>query len=495
MRILFYGGKSHGRHSMNTIAEMLKRGHDVFVLKIQTKSENSPTKVDLTSFKGTNEYLEIDGRTAKIVSLLPGSREIWVCNLRENQKFQEIRIAWTPNVTGLLLQLLLFRAGKLFYEEQLLDSTFLRDRNLLESEKKILNLIELLGLQDSRNLILEFARGQSNFLKLLGNESQELLLNDNSIEALRIASKLQLTDERIKQFLKQLSIESVYTTRNCFGDLFEECLTRTAKDLEMQTFYEVFSWDNLTTKSSILTEPDTYFVWNQTQLFELRSFHRAKSDICITGASRFENLFSAAKVSSAISSSELSILFIGSSPLGCPDDFEVFKRLNDFLKKSMPFPFDLTYRMHKDLERTWELRGNAVLYNSNEFQVQSSESDFLRALSSSDLVFAINTSAVFEVAAQGKSVFRPSFLMDQNQVRQNYHGEYMNKLIRQIDSEIDCVTEVIQHARNKLKTIDSFTRIYDFISPHGSMRRPSEITLDWIESIGEESLMLFDSNF
>lgn len=487
MKILFYGGKSHGRHSMNVIAEMLKRGHDVIVLKIDSK-RNVGEEVDLKVFKGTNEHIVIDGRTVRIESMLPDSREIWVCNLKEDQKFTEISIRWVPNVTGLLLQMLISRAGRLFYEENLREDSFLKDRNLLVSKNEIKGLMESVGITNSEDSFIQFVTGQINSLKIENFESQELSVIDDSHQAQRLAAGLLPVDAQITQLFQDLGIDCVYTTRNCFGELFEECLTRGAKDSKLKTFYEIFSWDNLTTKSTILTEPDAYFVWNQTQLFELRAYHKAQAEIYVTGASRFENLYSSSKFSATKIPTSLSILWIGSSPLGCSDDFAIFERLVNFLEHSAPYSIQLIYRLHKDLEKEWGDEPPASSYESTSFQIQNSESDFLKALSSADLIFAVNTSAVFEAAVLGKSVYRPSFLMGNERNNRNFHENYMRRMTVDIHSKIDCERIVGEQVQGKMSKANSMRKILDFVAPNGTSRRPSEITLDWIEYIVEDAI-------
>jgi hypothetical protein len=483
MKVLFYGGKSHGRHSMNVIAELLKKGHDVEVLRVTEKEINGVFKSNLSFFKGTNEILINRNSTLTIENDHAGKRNLNVTQLQEGQVFDEVKLQWKPDVPAIMGQILIYRQGKLFYEKNPLDDDYLIKRYSDQGIKKVLETIEKSRIKIDVDKVIDYISGLTSEIIVgdlkLGN------LQKYSHTAFREMAKSLPHDPRISDIIKKGAIDLVYTTGLCFGDSFDDALLRAAHQSNIHTVYEIFSWDNLTTKASILTEPDAYFVWNARQVFELRTFHEVQNKVLIAGASRFENLDQKVLYDNAKKNQSLTVLYVGSSPLGNANDFEMFKKLVAISKSKLEQNIVFIYRIHKDLERIWGKSRIEMEQLSTDFLIQESSIAFIDAIYSADLIFAVNTSGIFEVALHNKRVYRPSFVTGPESYS-NYHHEYVDNLCVNVATSDKFIQILSMHLEIHQMGSNVYPYLLDFISPHGTRRRPSEFIVDFIEELQED---------
>jgi hypothetical protein len=468
---------------MNVIAELLKKGHDVEVLRVTEKEINGVFSSNLTFFKGTNEILINRNSTLTIKSEHAGKRDLNVTQLQEGQVFDEVKLQWTPDLPAIMGQILIYKQGKLFYEKNPLDDDFLFKRYSDQGMKKILETIERSRIEVDVDKVKDYISGLTSEI-IIGDLKLGSLQKYSHIDFREMAKSLP-HDTRISDVIEEGAIDLVYTTGLCFGDSFDDALIRASRQSNIQTVYEIFSWDNLTTKASILTEPDAYFVWNARQVFELRNFHEIQNRILIAGASRFENLDQKVLYDNAKKNHSLSVLYVGSSPLGNTNDFEMFKNLVALSKSKLEGNIVFTYRIHKDLERIWGKSRIELEQSSIDFLIQESSVAFIDAIYSADLIFAVNTSGIFEVALHNKRVYRPSFVTGAESYS-NYHHEYVNNLCVNVATSEKFIQIMILHLEIHQMGLNVHPYLLDFISPHGTKRKPSEFIVDFIEELLED---------
>jgi len=348
--------------------------------------------------------------------------------------------------------------------------------------KKVLETIEKSRIEVDVDKVKDYISGLTS----------EIIIGDLKLEKLqkyshtdfREAAKSLPHDTRISDMIEEGGIDLVYTTGLCFGDSFDDALLRASHQSNIQTVYEIFSWDNLTTKASILTEPNAYFVWNARQVFELRTFHEIQNRIFIAGASRFENLDLKVLYDNVKKENILTVLYVGSSPLGNANDFEMFKKLVAISKSTLRQNVVFIYRIHKDLERIWGKSRIELEQLSTDFLIQESDISFIDAIYSADLIFAVNTSGIFEIALHDKRVYRPTFLRGGVSYA-NYHHEYVDDLCVDVSTSEKFIQILNLHLQIHQIGLNVHPHLLNFISPHGTKRRSSELIVDFIEELYE----------
>ncbi len=250
--------------------------------------------------------------------------------------------------------------------------------------------------------------------------------------------------ERILNEMRAFQPDLVIVTPLIFmGQVHQYDYLKCARALGIPSVFPVFSWDNLTTKGALLDIPDFTIVWNETQVAELEKLHRVpREKILVSGAYRFDEFLSLRPSvdrspylrNLGLDSAQKTLLYIGSSELCAPDEGKFCGDwIREVRKKSSanivvrPHPRNTaSYENNDDLRR----EGVALSLGTSLKESQS----LYDALTYSDAVIGINTSAMLEAAVLGKSVFTVSTPLTKEWQQRTLHFEYLQNLLHHADS-------------------------------------------------------------
>lgn len=185
--------------------------------------------------------------------------------------------------------------------------------------------------------------------------------------------------------------------------------------------FPVFSWDNLTTKGTIHTQPDRIFVWNEIQRKEAIDLHRADpKHVKSFGAWRFDEFFDykprfdyhAFCRRNRFDPAERTLLYIGSSPIVAATESD-FVDMWVAAVRSAQDPTvrnsNILIRPHPRNELAWwdsleALKRPRVTIQSIDGLSLFETRDLFDALTNCDAVVGLVTSAMIEAAVVGRPV-------------------------------------------------------------------------------------------
>lgn len=184
----------------------------------------------------------------------------------------------------------------------------------------------------------------------------------------------------------------------------------------------VASWDNLTNKGVLRIEPDTVFVWNETQRREAVELHGvAPERVVLTGAPRFDEWFRRRpsrapeefKRAVGLDPSRPYLLYLCSSPFIAPEEVPFVQQWIEALRGSGNPALELMgvlVRPHPQNAAQWQgvtFDGdNVSVWPRSGEQVASdgSRAVFYDSIAHSAAVVGVNTSALIEASILGRSV-------------------------------------------------------------------------------------------
>lgn len=196
---------------------------------------------------------------------------------------------------------------------------------------------------------------------------------------------------------------------------------KAAHHLGVPVAFPVFSWDNLTTKGTIHTQPDRIFVWNEFQRSEALAYHRATPDqVDVLGAWRFDEFtefrprldYAEFCRRNRFDTNERTILYIGSSPIVAATESDFIDEWAAAIRKSPDASVrraNILIRPHPRNELAWWDSIKAISEPRINIQALDHLSlfethDLHDALSNCDAVVGLVTSAMIEAAILGKPV-------------------------------------------------------------------------------------------
>lgn len=184
----------------------------------------------------------------------------------------------------------------------------------------------------------------------------------------------------------------------------------------------VASWDNLTNKGALRIEPDTVFVWNETQRQEAAELHGVSPErVVITGAPRFDEWFrrrpsctpEAFKTAVGLDVSRPYLLYLCSSPFIAPNEVPFVERWVGSLRASGKPALEtigVLVRPHPQNAAQWQDvdlgHDNVSVWPRSGEQVSNdgAKAAFYDSIAHSAAVVGVNTSALIEASILGRNV-------------------------------------------------------------------------------------------
>ena len=285
-----------------------------------------------------------------------------------------------------------------------------------------------------------------------------------------------------------------------------------AKAMGIKSGLCVASWDNLTNKSLIQTEPDTVFVWNNIQQEEAVELHRIDpSQIVVTGAQCHDRLF-ARRPSTSIEEFRRKVglklkkpflLYLCSSHFIAPHEVDFIEQWIKRLRDSESPEFEelgILVRPHPQNASQWRdvdftKYDNVAIYprlGANPIGGDSLN-DFYDSMYHSLATVGINTSPMIESGILNKPVFTilaPEFRDTQEgtlHFRHLVEGGLLN-ISHDLDEHLDQLSRVIASHESHQARIKLF--IQDFVRPHGLDTECTPIFVDAIENLKQQPVSL-----
>jgi hypothetical protein len=304
----------------------------------------------------------------------------------------------------------------------------------------------------------------------------------------RIENAIPL-DSFIVKFLKDLQPDVFLITP--LIDLHAKQLDwlKCAKSRCIKSGLCVSSWDNLSNKSLIQTEPDAVFVWNEIQQREAVELHQIPaSKVVITGAQCYDRLFAHqpstlkeeffAKVGFTEQGDYL--LYLCSSKFIAPHEIDFIREWIMRLKKSNDPVLNrigVLVRPHPQNATQWrdvDLSGydNVAVYprdGANPIRGNTFD-DFFDSIYHSVAAVGINTSSMIESGILNKPAFTilsPKFHHAQNGTLHFQHlvkGGFLN-VSGSLDEHVEQLGRVLADPKAYQVRISVF--IQNFVRPHG----------------------------
>jgi len=283
-----------------------------------------------------------------------------------------------------------------------------------------------------------------------------------------------------------------------------------AKAMDIKSGLCVASWDNLTNKSLIQTEPDTVFVWNKIQQDEAVELHHIDpSKIVVTGAQCHDRLFARR---SSTSSEEFRrkvglpletpfLLYLCSSRFIAPHEVDFIGQWIKRLRNSEDPKFKkigVLVRPHPQNASQWRdvnfaNYGNVAIYprlGANPIG-GNSLNDFFDSMYHSVATVGINTSPMIESGILNKPVFTilaPEFRDTQEGTLHFHHlvaGGLLN-ISHDLDEHLNQLSRVFAGRKSYQARINHF--IQSFIRPHGLDTECTPIFVEAIENMNQQSV-------
>jgi hypothetical protein len=283
-----------------------------------------------------------------------------------------------------------------------------------------------------------------------------------------------------------------------------------AKAMDIKSGLCVASWDNLTNKSLIQTEPDRIFVWNKIQQDEaLKLHHIDPSKIVITGAQCYDRLFARRPSTSGeefrrkvgLPLETPFLLYLCSSRFIAPHEVDFIGRWIKCLRNSEDPKFQkigVLVRPHPQNASQWldvnfANYGNVVIYPRLGANPVGGDSlnDFFDSMYHSVATVGINTSPMIESGILNKSAFTilaPEFRDTQEGTLHFHHlvaGGLLN-ISHDLDEHLNLLRQVLSDQESYQARIKHF--IKSFVRPHGLDIECTPIFVEAIENLSQRSV-------
>jgi hypothetical protein len=283
-----------------------------------------------------------------------------------------------------------------------------------------------------------------------------------------------------------------------------------AKSLGIKSGLCVASWDNLSNKSLIQTEPDAVMVWNEIQQQEAVELHHiSASKVVVTGAQCYDRLFAHQPATSKkeffrkvglLEEGEY-LLYLCSSKFIAPNEVDFIRKWILRLRRSDDPAVNrigVLVRPHPQNADQWrdiDLSdyGNVAIYpreGANPIRGNSFD-DFFDSMYHSVATVGINTSAMIESGILNKPVFTilsPQFRNTQNGTLHFNHlvqGGLLN-ISSSLDEHIEQLSRVLAGREVYQAHIRQF--IKNFVRPHGLEVESTPIFVKSVETLNQQMI-------
>lgn len=283
-----------------------------------------------------------------------------------------------------------------------------------------------------------------------------------------------------------------------------------AKAMDIKSGLCVASWDNLTNKGLIQTEPDKVFVWNKIQQEEAVELHHIDpSKIVITGAQCYDRLFARRPSTSreefrkavGLSENGLFILYLCSSGFIAPHEVDFVAKWIGRLRRSADPQLNrigVLVRPHPQNADQWRNvdfsdHENVAIFpreGANPIHGNSLK-DFFDSIYHSVATVGINTSPMIESGILNKpvlTVLTPQFRDTQNGTIHFHHlvNGGLLKISHDLDDHLDQLSRVLAGRESYQARIKHF--IQNFVRPHGLDTECTPIFVEAIENLNQRSV-------
>ena len=232
--------------------------------------------------------------------------------------------------------------------------------------------------------------------------------------------------------------------------------------LKIPCIYLVRSWDNLTNKSSMNIFPDHIFLWNESQVDEMKKIQKNSDSKChIIGAHLYEYLLynqtnNEIKDLENLDKHKKIITYLGSSSQIVEDELEFFYKFLQNINPNILKDYQIIYRSHPlgigkspidqikhkvEKIKNYNVKFIPELDNINNFHNKILDKKlYTETIKKSDLLIGINTSAMIEANFFNKKVIQVPTNFDHNVsglFNNTYHSQYLgsdNKISAAIKS-------------------------------------------------------------
>jgi len=283
-----------------------------------------------------------------------------------------------------------------------------------------------------------------------------------------------------------------------------------AKAMNIKSGLCVASWDNLTNKSLIQTEPDMVFVWNKIQQAEAVELHHVDpSKIVVTGAQCYDRLFARRPSTSSeefrrkvgLPPETPYLLYLCSSRFIAPHEVDFIRQWIKRLRKSEDPKFKqigVLVRPHPQNASQWRdvnfaNYGNVTIYPRLGANPISGDSlnDFFDSMYHSVATVGINTSPMIESGILGKpvlTILEPQFRDTQKGTIHFRHLEEGGLLMisRDLEEHLEQLKQVLTERESYLAQIRCF--IENFVRPHGLSLECTPIFVDAVEQLFQKQI-------
>jgi hypothetical protein len=278
-------------------------------------------------------------------------------------------------------------------------------------------------------------------------------------------------------------------------------VVKAAAALGVPTGIAVYSWDNLTNKGTLHTQPDRLFVWNDLQVREAVELHGVDPErVVATGAPRFDAVF--AREASAPATELLAelgldparrtVLYLGSSAFVAPREPEFVDEWLGAVRDRLP-EVNVIVRPHpgtlgKPAWIGWTPGVERVAVAGTVRRTR--DQDLLDQLSVSDAVVGLNTSAEIEAAILDRPVLTVKAAAHAPGQEGQLHFRYL------LEEEGGFVRTTAGLAEHAAQLVDALERdplaaarrrfLETFVRPRGLDRPAGPALADAIEALAEK---------
>ena len=268
--------------------------------------------------------------------------------------------------------------------------------------------------------------------------------------------------------------------------------------------WSIASWDNLTTKGIIKSNPDRVIVWNKFQKEEaIKMHHIDENKIVITGSQVFDKWFNMKPSKSrekflqeiGLDHKKPYILYACSAELTVPNEIEIVKDLVEKIRNSKDKKIKnlgILIRPHPGNVEKWKnikfQKENVVIYPlKREMPInKETNQNYFNSIYNSAAVIGINTTTMIEAGIFDKPVLT-ILLKNQSHIVQGetIHFHYLiNEGLATLCKNYDEVfTNIKKYFKNKSykKRDKEFTK--KFVRPNGLNKNATDILVREIENL------------
>ena len=334
-----------------------------------------------------------------------------------------------------------------------------------------------------------------------------------SAGAIRLLARLEEaipSSRRIDRYLRDRAPNVVLAT-DVLAKIGQVDFLKSARKVRIPAGICVASWDNLTNKGLLRFCPERVFVWNEAQRREAVELHGIPDErVVATGAQVFDEWFdrrpSAAREEflRKVGLDDVSyVVYLGSSSFitQSAGEVEFVLRWIEALRSSGDERLrrlGIVIRPHPGVPRRWDraeldsFRGVVVWPPHGTMPVtRDARDDFFDTITHSAAVVGINTTAMIEAAAIGKSVLTiiaPEFAQEDTL--------HFHHLLEERGGFLHVASSLEQHAAQLIGVLEEDAAdaerrrrfVESFVRPHGLDRPATPIFADAIEELASLSV-------